>query len=243
MKAIILAAGRGSRMEKHTEGQPKCRTILHGKSLIEWQIAALKSGGVSDIAIVRGYLAGTFDFDVQYFDNDRWFSSNMVVSLLRADTWLSQNVCLVSYSDIIYSTKIVKALLAVDATDLSVAYDVNWRSLWNLRFGRAEEDAENFRVVNGFVEEIGKPIRDINRVNGQYMGLLRFTPQVWSKIKSFLNQLSDAEINRLDITTLLDKLLETGLKIKGVENNLPWYEVDTPSDLNAYHDMPRVVLT
>ncbi len=35
MKAIILAAGRGSRMGMLTDAQPKCMTLLRGKSLLD----------------------------------------------------------------------------------------------------------------------------------------------------------------------------------------------------------------
>ena len=67
MKGIILAAGRGSRMGLLTKKLPKCRTVFKGKELIQWQIESLRGAGIDDIAIVRGYLAETFDLNVKYF--------------------------------------------------------------------------------------------------------------------------------------------------------------------------------
>ncbi len=55
MKAIILAAGRGSRMKSLTEERPKCLVELAGKALLDWQLEALREAGVSEIAIVTGY--------------------------------------------------------------------------------------------------------------------------------------------------------------------------------------------
>ena len=55
MKAIILAAGRGSRMKKLTDERPKCLVKLRGKTLLDLQLDALKSAGISQIAIVTGY--------------------------------------------------------------------------------------------------------------------------------------------------------------------------------------------
>ena len=55
MKAIILAAGRGSRMQNLTQKQPKCLVNLRGKALLDWQLEALRAAGISEIAIVTGY--------------------------------------------------------------------------------------------------------------------------------------------------------------------------------------------
>ena len=55
MKAIILAAGRGSRMKKLTNDKPKCLVKLHGKPLLEWQLESMRKSGISEIAIVTGY--------------------------------------------------------------------------------------------------------------------------------------------------------------------------------------------
>ena len=55
MKAIILAAGRGSRMNKLTQDRPKCLVELHGRSLLNIQINTLRDAGISDIGIVTGY--------------------------------------------------------------------------------------------------------------------------------------------------------------------------------------------
>ena len=55
MKAIILAAGRGSRMGSKTQNSPKCFIKIFNKKLIEHQIDNLKNNGIIDIAIVTGY--------------------------------------------------------------------------------------------------------------------------------------------------------------------------------------------
>ena len=60
MKAIILAAGRGSRMGNLTTKLPKCMTVLFNKKLIEWQFLSLTHTSISEIGIVTGYLKNTF---------------------------------------------------------------------------------------------------------------------------------------------------------------------------------------
>ena len=57
--AIILAAGRGSRMRELTDTKPKCLLELAGRPLLHWQLDALRDAGVERIVLVRGYAAHT----------------------------------------------------------------------------------------------------------------------------------------------------------------------------------------
>src|ERR1700730_14105845 len=98
MRALILAAGRGSRLGALAQGRPKCLVKLANKPLIERQIAALRGGGASSIGIVRGYLGETINIaGVTYFDNARWVETNMVTSLATAAVWLRSEPVVVSY--------------------------------------------------------------------------------------------------------------------------------------------------
>ena len=53
MKAIILAAGRGSRMKKLTEDKPKCLIKLNGESLLDSQLRVLSNAGIEEIALAQ----------------------------------------------------------------------------------------------------------------------------------------------------------------------------------------------
>src|SRR6516165_8683375 len=111
MRAVILAAGRGSRMGPFGEDRPKCLVELAGQSLIERQVAALRRGGVEEIGVVRGYRAEMIDFPgLTYFSNTRWAETNMVVSLASAATWLRSGPVIVSYADIFYRSDLVLGL-------------------------------------------------------------------------------------------------------------------------------------
>lgn len=234
MKAIILAAGRGSRMKALTSDQPKCFTVLHGKRLIEWQMHSLQEAGIKDIAIVRGYLRESFEYAVHYFDNERWSQTNMVGSLICADNWLKQDTCVISYSDIVYSPDSVAKLMA-DNSPITITYDPNWLKLWSLRFDDPLSDAESFRIDSSdCLIEIGTKVSDVSHIQGQYMGLLKFTKEGWVTIANFLGTLEQKDIDRMDMTTLLRILMNSGVKIKAVKIDEPWYEVDNEIDLEKY---------
>src|SRR3954452_12700782 len=53
-KAVILSAGKGSRLLPLTADRPKCLIDLSGKSLLDWQLDVLQAGGIGDIVIVTG---------------------------------------------------------------------------------------------------------------------------------------------------------------------------------------------
>jgi len=230
MRGIILAAGRGSRMGSSTETLPKCRTLLNGKELIQWQLDALRSAGIEPISIVRGYLADTFDYDLKYFENDRWAETNMVMSLLAACEWLEESYCIVSYSDIVYSANAVCLLKKVDA-DIAITYDPNWLDLWSRRFSDPLSDAETFQIQNGCVREIGNRASSLNEIEGQYMGLLKFSPVGWKQTLNFVNSYPDKEKDSLDMTMLLQGLIRIGVIIKAVPIKDRWLEVDSQEDL------------
>ena len=236
MKGIILAAGRGSRLGALTADSPKCLTELGGKTLLQRQLEALADGGVDEPAIVRGYLGGSFTRPVTYFENPRWAETNMVASLVCAADWLRTETCVVSYSDIVYGSGTVRLLLAAPG-DLVIAYDPRWRALWELRFADPLADAETFRRDGqGRLLEIGARACSLDEIQGQYMGLLRFSPAGWSRVEDLLAGLPADRQDSLDMTALLQLLLADGMEIGTVAATEPFYEVDTESDLRLYRE-------
>jgi L-glutamine-phosphate cytidylyltransferase len=240
MRAVILAAGRGSRLGPHTEDRPKCLVELADKPLIRRQIAALRGGGVSSIGIVRGYLADRIDIeDATYFENPRWAETNMVMSLVAAAPWLRSDSVVISYADIFYGRDIVRDLAAASG-HLVVAYDRDWRSLWTRRFADPLSDAETFRTdARGNLIDIGRRTTDINDIQGQYMGLLKFTPEGWRAVEAVLASVDQKTRDAMDMTTLLRRLLGTGFPIGTLGITGQWGEIDSSGDLELYEKMIR----
>ncbi|MCB1733799.1 MAG: phosphocholine cytidylyltransferase family protein [Gammaproteobacteria bacterium] len=237
MKAIILAAGRGSRMKQLTDDRPKCMVELKGKPLLEWQLEALRGAGVSEIAVVTGYMRERLqNINLKEFFNPRWSETQMLSSLATADDWLSIDSCIVSYSDIFYDENAVKSLVNV-AADISILYDVNWRSLWESRFDEPLLDAESLRLnPDGTLKEIGKRAKTLDEIQGQYMGLLRFTPRGWQELSRIRDLLDDKERASLHMTGALQMVLEEGrLPIYGIPYDGVWGEVDSADDLHFYN--------
>jgi choline kinase len=241
MKAIILAAGRGSRMENLTEERPKCLVELRGKPLLDWQLEALNTAGISEVAIVTGYkrelLSGR---GLTEFHNPRWAETNMVSSLACAQHWLQAEQCIVSYSDIFYSPVAVTSLMDCHAS-LAVTYDPNWLELWTKRFGDPLLDAETFRLTTQHtLVEIGNKPKSVAEVQGQYMGLLRFTPKGWSECSRVRRSLSNETCDKMHMTGMLQMIIDAGrLRVEAVEYIGAWGEVDSGNDLQFYEQIVR----
>jgi len=238
-RAVILAAGRGRRMGHLGDDRPKCLVELEGKPLIERQIAALRRGGVQEIGVVRGYRADMIDFPgLAWFTNERWAETNMVMSLAAAAPWLRSGPVIVSYADIFYRSELVRGLAGAPG-QLVISYDRAWRSLWTRRFTDPLADAETFRInATGQLLEIGGRTTRIEDIEGQYMGLSKFTPPAWGAIETLLAKLDAPIRDRLDMTGLLRRLLAGNeLRISTFGTDGQWGEIDNPEDVALYRNM------
>jgi len=239
MRAIILAAGRGSRLGHLGADRPKCLVKLAGKPLLERQVAALRRGGMEEIGVVRGYRAEMIDLPgLAYFNNPRWAETNMVMSLGTAAAWLREGPVIVSYGDIFYRSELVRGL-AGSPGQLVISYDRDWRRLWTRRFADPLVDAETFRIGNaGRLLEIGGRTTRIEEIQGQYIGLFKFTPPAWSVVEALLAKLDAPTRDHLDVTGLLRLLLiRNELSVATFSTDGQWGEVDNPEDVALYQAM------
>lgn len=234
MKSIILAAGRGSRMMEMTSSKPKCLVEVNGKAILDRQLDILKDiEEIEEIGVVTGYLSEQLKrHRITNFHNPDWADSNMVVSLLAADEWLSNYECIVSYSDITYESDTIN-ILKECSHDISIVYDVNWQKLWSWRFKDPLTDAETFRLTDDkeYLKEIGNIPTSTDEIEGQYMGLLKFTPNGWKLVKNTLNQIPLAHKAKIHMTTLLQRLIDLDYDIAAVPTTGRWAEIDTTTDL------------
>lgn len=225
-------------MKDKTEILPKCLTELWNKTLLEWQLNAITKAGIEDIAIITGYRAEQIKKrkpELKYFHNERWAETNMVTTLLKADEWLKTSDCIVSYSDIVYTSKAIKSLITCKS-DIAITYYTNFLELWKNRFDNPLDDIETFKIdANSDLIEIGNKANSLSEITGQYMGLLKFTPSGWLKISHILKSKSlPKSIEKIDMTGLLSYLLSLKVKIKTVAYEEIFLEVDNPDDLSLY---------
>lgn len=236
MKGLILAAGRGSRMNELTLHKPKCLLELGGISLFQRQLEALHLGGVSDIGIVTGYRRELLSRPgLTEFHNPGWAGTQMVASLMHASAWLDLEACVVSYSDIFYQHQPIQDLIN-SAAPIAVAYDPEWRALWESRFSDPLADAETFRLnEDGTLADIGGRAESIDEIEGQFMGLLHFTPVGWGEITRIFVE-GGENADQLDMTTVLRLVIRAArVPVLAIPyEGALWGEIDSPTDLAMY---------
>lgn len=237
MKIIILAAGRGSRLGQRTKDRPKCMCCLQGRTLLDRCLETLMKAEVTpaDIGIITGYRSEMIIVPgATYFHNPDWEQTNMFVSLTMAREWLQAGPCIVCYSDIVFSPDALRCLMDCPAPLAITSYEGYWE-LWERRMGNPLEDLETFRIDNtGKLLEIGLKPTCREDIHGQFMGLLRFTPESWGWVEETIRQPLPKPIQKLDMTTLLNSMVGFGYPVQTVSTTDLWLECDSEQDIEIY---------
>lgn len=234
-RAVVLAAGRGSRMGPATADVPKCLHPLAGRPILAWTIDALRANGVTEILGVGGWQHESLRPWVDALRvNTRWAQTNMVRSLQAAGEWLAEAPTLVVYGDGAYGSAAVAQALAASAHDLVVPIDLQWQALWNRRFTRPLDDAEALSFEGDRLTGIGQRPTSIGQVQAQFMGLLRMTPVGWRRVGAWLDLYERTHgasaVDRLDTTSMLSGLIAGGEPVYCTNVDGGWVEIDSVTD-------------
>jgi len=247
MRALILAAGQGTRLRPLTNDIPKILVELCNKTLLERQIATLKKAGISDIAIATGYRGELIEkLGLNCYYNANYKTTNMVNSLFNALPFIEKKGDLIiSYGDIVYEVDNLKKILASNA-EVGVVIDKAWLNCWKLRFDDPLSDAESLIVDSDCkIRELGSKTRSYNDIQGQYIGLIKVRGDKLGELISFYNHLMKnkllkiKDLNNLYLTDFIQLLIDNNWDVGGVCIKGGWLEVDSISDLNLYERLAK----
>lgn len=236
MKAIILAAGMGTRLRPLTNERPKALVPLQGRPLIEYQLNVLKKCGITDITIVAGYLYEQFiPYGYPVVVNSEYESTNMLFSLFKAADAMKSNCdLLICYGDIIYEESILKKLINSD-NHLTVSADLDWYNLWKSRMEDPLSDAESFIYdEDNKVLDIGKKVDSLDQAQAQYMGLIKCSSSYIDKFKDMYYRLAESDVRSMYMTDFLRYFVDTNDGLFASLHHGKWLEVDSLDDLKFY---------
>lgn len=241
MKAIILAAGQGTRLKKYTEDLPKGMLSFMGETIIQRQISMYKSCGIEKIIVVRGFAADKIGYDgVTYYTNENYADTNMVESFMTARAEFDDDM-IVSYSDILFEERMLKAMMEAKS-DFAVAVDTAWKPYWEKRYGMVDHDTESLVLDDsGNIVELGLEDPKLDDIDARYIGLLKFSDSGLKYIEDTMKaayemyqdrpwQQSGKTVRRAYMTDLLNAIIESGREVKSVQFEHGWIEFDTNED-------------
>ena len=241
MKAIILAAGQGTRLKKYTENLPKGMLNFMGKTIIERQIEIYRDCGIDDIIIIKGYAGDKIKYSgIKYYMNEDFASTNMVETLLKAKNEFNDDV-IVSYSDILFEPELLRKMISAKG-DFNCAVDDNWKEYWQKRYGKIDFDTESLAIdSNDNITELGLENPPIEKIDARYIGILKFSKKGLDFIRKTMEeahikfegkpwQQSGKIVNQAYMTDLLNAIIEAGKEVKAVHFHNGWIEFDTNED-------------
>lgn len=224
MKAILMAAGRGSRISRHIGENPKCTLDIGGISLIRNTVQMLLDNQV-EVVMVVGYRYPAIqqvlaDLPVKYYINPFYDVTNSIASLWFAKDELQGDDIILGNADVFWDEKLLNILLE-DSRDPLMLADTS----------RLEEGDYLFKFTNGILEKHGKDLQ-LPDITGEYVGIARLKESI---LPAFVQRLEEM-IGRQEHSVWWENILysfigEKDIYVRDIKG-LFWAEVDYIED---YH--------
>ena len=226
MRAIILAAGKGSRLNGNTEETPKCLVKVGGTTLIERQIAVLQDAGIDDIAIVVGCQAEkvrrTCGYDFSYVENARYAKTNSLYSLWMARALLYGGFVVLN-CDVLFHPVLLEDLLSARHEDaLLIAY----RGPDEPPFG---EEEMKVKVRAGRIVDMSKDMNPLE-ADGENLGIVKFG----ARGAALLADILERRVEAGGLRDWAPRAFRDFAQIRPLHaigtRGYPWIEIDFPED-------------
>jgi choline kinase len=223
MKAVIIAAGMGSRLWEETYNVPKTLLPYEGGTILSKIMDNFCRVGIKDFVIVVGYhshfiedyLAGheIATYRVAIVNNPEWEKGNGI-SVLAAAPEVGRDSFILSMSDHVVSPEALKNIVAADELNNSLLVDPDVGAIFDL------DDATKVLCDDNQIIDIGKTIP---KYNGIDCGIFKLTGRFFVKMKEALGQ------NEESISSAIKRLIdESDMKAVFLEPDDKWIDIDTP---------------
>jgi choline kinase len=230
--AIILSAGKGSRLLPLTANSPKCLIDLSGRTLLEWQLDSLFEGGIREMVVVTGFrpdlietvLAARGDKRgrISTIFNPFFHVADNLGSAWMARAAMDRDFVLLN-GDTLVSPELVTRLVAAPEVPICLAVD-----------RKAEYDADDMKVLcdGRRLIRVAKTLED-GKYNGESIGFIRFMDEGRAAfVETIDRMIRTPEGTSQFYLRAIDRLADSGIVAAESIDGLDWAEVDYPADLD-----------
>ncbi|ENY70277.1 Hypothetical protein, putative bidomainal (nucleotidyltransferase and aminotransferase) protein [Mycoplasmopsis bovigenitalium 51080] len=238
MQALILAAGKGTRLKKITKDKPKCMVEVNDTALIKKALDILDKKSLSQIIVLTGYKSdllknyiNSLDLKtkLKFINNDDFDSTNNIYSMFLAKNEMINEDTLILESDLIFDEQIIDELINDKEKNLAlVSKYESWMD------GSCIKIDENKKII----DFVSSKEFDYSQVDQYYktVNIYKFSKEFSSSTYfPFLEALISAKGKNdyyEDVLKLIIQLNNHDLYAKITPNNCNWYEIDDEADLN-----------
>lgn len=223
MKALILAAGKGTRISRHLSGKPKCTVDIGGTPLILYTIRMLKKNNIDDIAIVTGYQHKAIedllaDEEVKFYYNPFYDVTNSIASAWFAKDFLKDDDVMIMNGDVFLEERVYEEILKTEENPVMFADST-----------RKEEADYKFFYENDRLIKYGKELTGAD-ITGEYVGIAKLKSDFLDDFKNRLDEMINTQKNSLWWENVLYSMIEErDIFIHDIKNMF-WAEVDYIED-------------
>ena len=231
IKAIILAAGVGSRIRPLTDNCPKSLLKINGKTILEMMLSHIKTCGINEVIFVLGYLQDQIkdyvktkfpDLIVQFITNEKYEVTNTGYSLMLTKDFVKNSTFIKFDADVVFDINILKTLIASEY-DNCLCIDKNI----NL-------DAEEIKVIIKDDNRVVKASKTVNPLDaiGESIGIEKISGETAHTLFNDLElMMKDEQYHQEYYEAAYERLIEKDVPFYALDiSGLRWTEIDTKED-------------
>jgi choline kinase len=233
MKGIILAAGRGARLNGGNNDMPKCLVSLGGETLLSRNIRLLRGAGIDEIVVVVGCAADTVRrtvHGVEFVENARFAQTNSLYSLWLARPLLPGGFVVMNCDVLVHPQLVTDLLTARHEDALLLAYRDG-----DTQYG---DEEMKVRVRRGCVVDISKTM-DPAEADGENLGVVKFGASGARLLIDEMDTLVAGGNHKAWVPRAFKAFAERRPLHAIGTRGFPWTEIDFPED---YRRAVEVVL-
>lgn len=232
MNAVILSAGRGTRMSEVTKDRPKCLMVIGGKTILERQIELLLKNSIKEIYVVIGYKADMIRKEIENIENvkliinEEYATTDNIFSLYLTRDKIKGEEFILLNGDALFEEEIIKNLVNRKEMDIAPVDSKYY-----------DQEELKIREENGMLVEILSKIAPKKISDGSTIGIFKFSSEGSTILFDEIGKCIKGGMKNKWFEYALNNILRE-IKMHKIDiHGLKWIEVDDTGDIEKAQEL------